>query len=61
MAHIIKLAKQGVLERMATSRPGRPSKSASGLAVEHAEAEIEQLKVTLIGPYAMDAGVAGSD
>ena len=36
VVHIIKLAKQGALERLATSRPERPGKSAAELALEDA-------------------------
>ena len=44
---IVKLAKQGALERLATSRPGRPGKSAADLALEDAQAEIERLRATV--------------
>ena len=47
VVHIVKLAKQGALERLATSRPGRPSKSAADLALEDAQAEIARLKETV--------------
>ena len=47
VVHIIKLAKQGALERLATSRPGRPGKTGSELALEDAQAEIERLKATV--------------
>jgi hypothetical protein len=47
VVHIVKLAKQGALERLATSRPGRPGKSAAELALEDAQAEIERLRATV--------------
>ena len=47
VTHIVKLAKQGALERLATSRPGRPGKSSAELALEDAQAEIERLKSTV--------------
>lgn len=47
VVHIVKLAEQGALERLATSRPGRPGKSAADLALEDAQAEIERLKATV--------------
>lgn len=47
VVHIVKLAKQGALERLATSKPGRPGKSAADLALEDAQAEIERLKATV--------------
>ena len=42
--HTIKLAKQAAMERLATSKPGRPGKSAAEHALEDAKAEIERLK-----------------
>ena len=47
VVHIVKLAKQGALERLATSKPGRPGKSAADLALEDAQAEIARLKETV--------------
>ncbi len=47
VTHIIKLAKQGALDRLASSRPGRPGKSAAELALEDAQAEIERLRATV--------------
>ena len=47
VVHIVKLAKQGALERLATSRPVRLGKSAADLALEDAQAEIERLKATV--------------
>lgn len=44
---IVKLAKQGALERLALSKPGRPSKSSAELALEEAQAEIARLKETV--------------
>lgn len=47
VTHIIKLAKQGALERLAVSKPGRPGKSAAELALEDAQTEIERLRATV--------------
>jgi transposase-like protein len=47
VGHIITLAKQGALERLASSQPGRPGKSAAELALADAQAEIERLKATV--------------
>ncbi|MDQ4131166.1 MAG: helix-turn-helix domain-containing protein, partial [Actinomycetota bacterium] len=47
VVHIVKLAKEGALERLASSRPGRPRKTAAELALEDAEAEIGRLKETI--------------
>ena len=47
VTYIVKLAKQGALERLAVSKPGRPGKSAAELALEDAQAEIERLKSTV--------------
>lgn len=47
VVHIVKLAKQGALERLATSKPGRPGKSAAELALEDARVEIERLRATV--------------
>lgn len=47
VVHIVKLAKQGALDRLATSRPGRPGKSAADLALEDARAEIARLRATI--------------
>lgn len=47
VVHIVKLAKQGALERLASSKPGRPGKTAAELALEDAEAEIVRLRETI--------------
>lgn len=47
VVHIVKLAKQGALERLAASKPGRAGKSAAELALEDAQAEVERLKATV--------------
>jgi transposase-like protein len=47
VVHIVKTARQGALERLATSRPGRPGKSAAELALEDATAELERLRATI--------------
>lgn len=44
---IIKLAKQGALDRLAASRPGRPGKTAAELALEDAQAENARLRETI--------------
>lgn len=47
VAHIVKLAKEGALERLAAARPGRAGKSAAELALEDALAENERLRETI--------------
>lgn len=47
VVHIVKLAKQGALDRLAASRPGRPGKDAAELALEDAQAEIARLRETI--------------
>lgn len=44
---IVKIAKQGALDRLALSKPGRPSKTTEQLALEEAEAELERLRATI--------------
>lgn len=46
--HVCKTAKQGALEALAASVPGRPGgKSAEQVALERAAAEIERLRATI--------------
>lgn len=47
VAHVVKLAKEGALERLAASRPGRRGKSVAELALEDALAENERLRATI--------------
>lgn len=47
VAGVMKLAKQGALERLAASRPGRAGKSAAELALEDALAENQRLRETI--------------
>ena len=47
VVHIVKTAREGALERLAASRPGRPGKSAVELALEDANAELERLRATI--------------
>lgn len=47
VVHIVKIAKQGALDRLALSKPGRPSKTTQQLALEDAETEIERLRATI--------------
>ncbi len=47
VTHIVKLAKEGALGRLASSRPGRPGKTAEEAALEDAEAEIARLRETI--------------
>lgn len=44
---IVRTAKQSALQGLASSRPGRPSRSAAELALEDAQAEIERLRATV--------------
>lgn len=44
---IVKTAKQGALNRLAASRPGRAGKSAEQVALEDAAAEIARLRETI--------------
>ncbi len=43
----VKTAKQGALDRLAASRPGRAGKSPEQVALEDAEAEITRLRETI--------------
>jgi transposase len=65
VTRIIKLAEQGALERLVTSRPGRPGKSSAELALEDAQAEIERLKATVteqaVELHLFQGNVAGAD
>ena len=47
VVHICKLAKRGALDTLASSRPGRPGKSAEQAALEDAQAEIARLREAL--------------
>jgi transposase-like protein len=47
VVHIVKLAKEGALDRLAAARPGRPGKTAAGLALDEAQAEIARLRETI--------------
>lgn len=47
VAHVCKVAKQGALDALAASRPGRPGKSAVEVALEDAHSEIARLKETI--------------
>ena len=47
VTHVCKLAKEGALGKLASSRPGRPGKSPEEAALEDAQAEIARLRETL--------------
>ncbi len=48
VVHVCKTAKQGALDALAASVPGRPNgKSAEQLQIERAQAEIERLRATI--------------
>jgi transposase-like protein len=47
VVQIVKTAKQGALDRLAASRPGRAGKTAEQVAFEDAQAEITRLKETV--------------
>jgi transposase-like protein len=47
VVQIVKTAKQGALDRLAASRPGRAGKSAEQVALEEAEGEIARLRETI--------------
>ncbi len=47
VVHICKLAKDGALGKLASSRPGRPGKSPEEAALDDAEAEIARLREAL--------------
>jgi transposase len=47
VVHVCKVAKQGALDALATSRPGRPGKTAAELALEDALADNARLRDAL--------------
>lgn len=47
VVQLIKTAKDGALDRLATARPGRPGKTARDTELEDAHAEIDRLKATV--------------
>lgn len=47
VVQIVKLGKEGALQRFAAARPGRPGKSAEQAALEDAQAEIDRLRETI--------------
>jgi hypothetical protein len=47
VAHVCKVAKQGALDALAASRPGRPGKSAAEVALDDALAEVGRLRETI--------------
>jgi transposase len=47
VVQLVKTAKDGALDRLATARPGRPGKTARDAELEDAHAEIERLKATV--------------
>jgi transposase-like protein len=47
VVHIVRTAKQGALDALAASVPGRPGQSAEQAALARAVAEIERLRVTV--------------
>lgn len=47
VAHICKVAKQGALDALAASVPGRPGQSAQDAALAAAREEIERLRATV--------------
>ena len=47
MVHVCRTAKQGALEALAASVPGRPGHSAGEAALARAEAEIARLRATV--------------
>lgn len=47
VAHTCKVAKQGALDALAASRPGRPGKDATQVALEEARAEAARLREAL--------------
>ncbi len=47
VVHICRTAKQGALEALAASVPGRPGLSAEQAALEEAKAELERLRATV--------------
>jgi hypothetical protein len=47
VVHICRTAKQGALDALAASAPGRPGQSAERAALERALAEIDRLRATV--------------
>jgi transposase len=47
VVHICKVAKQGALDALSASVPGRPGQSAESAALAGAKAEIERLRATV--------------
>ena len=47
MVHIVRTAKQGALDALAASVPGRPGVSREDAALAAAQAEIERLRATV--------------
>jgi len=47
VVHICRTAKQGALDALAASVPGRPGRSAEAAELEQARAEIERLRATV--------------
>ena len=47
VVHICRTAKQGALDALAASVPGRPGLSAGQAALEEAKAELERLRATV--------------
>jgi transposase len=47
VVHVCKVAKQGALDALAASRPGRPGKTAAEVALEDALAEVARLRETI--------------
>lgn len=47
VAHTCRVAKQGALDALAASRPGRPGKDATQVALEDAQAEVARLREAL--------------
>ena len=47
MVHVCRVAKQGALDALAASVPGRPGQSVQEAALSRAEAEITRLRATV--------------
>ena len=47
VVHVCRTAKQGALDALAASVPGRPGRSAEQAALERARAEVERLRATV--------------
>lgn len=47
VVHVCRTAKQGALDALAASVPGRPGQSAEQAALERAQAEVERLRATV--------------